>query len=338
MTKRVTIKDIARTAGVTPSTVSCILNDKDLPFKEETVLKVKRIAKELGYSANVLARGLVRGKTNTVAILFVGNTSDPFSSPFLLDLISVICSELDVAGYSILFNTSPKNPTPEALGNYLKDFLQSGRADGLIIIGPPRLSFHEVIRSVDFDTNCILLGRVANMSRLNMVDVDNERVGYMAGKYLLDKGSRRPCVITHDADFQFPIDRRDGFIRACRERAVAFDYGQVVIVDDLGVENLQANLERIHAAGHIDGVYAMNLNAIPLINLYQALANMGLRVPEDVRSICDEERNSQILRFPVPAIRIDSHALGRNAVRMILEKLGGRAGYAQEFIDPDIVE
>ncbi len=57
MKKQVTIKDIAKAAGVTPSTVSCILNKKPLPFKAETVKKVNQIAHEMGYTANVLARG-----------------------------------------------------------------------------------------------------------------------------------------------------------------------------------------------------------------------------------------------------------------------------------------
>ncbi len=337
--KRTTIKDIAVAANVTPATVSSILNNKKLPFRSETVEKIKRLAKEMGYVTNTLARGLVQGRTNTIGIVFIGNTEQPFASPFLLQLISGICGVLNQAQYSVYFAPPPHIMSNEDLVSFLNSIFLSGRVDGCIMIGPHRVEFHSYLSALRYNTPFVLVGRIPNTTRMNMVDVNNESVGHQAIRHLLSRGAQSIACFTTDLLFQFANDRATGVKAALIEAGIHDVEDRVINTGDLSIKQLKdLILDLKKKWGSLDGLYLMNHSYPNLLHLMSALEELGISIPKDIKIIEDEEGNSQMFSPTLSAVKLDSKKIGEESARLMLESLDrGNPGFSQFFVEPEII-
>lgn len=336
MRKQVTIKDIAKAAGVTPSTVSCILNKKPLPFKEETVKKVNRIAREMGYTANVLARGLVKGKTNTIGIVFIGNTDEPFNNSFIFSIVSSACNVLNHMDYNIYFSVSKMFADVSELEDHIHSVFGSGRVDGVIIIGPPLLEYHDSLRNLKYPIPFVLLGRIAGVRKMNMVDVDNEEMGYKAIAHLAERGCRKVGFIAAENSYQFDIDRMAGVRRAIEELGLEHDEAWGMINTDRTFELISKKV--MDLVGVVDGLYIWDNSVMgTIVNM---IMEKRLSIPEDFKLICDEDISlQQISPIKFTMMRIDSKEVGRLAARLIDEKVRGVSEHhTQTFIDPIILQ
>lgn len=120
----VTIKDVARAAGVSPSTVSRALNDSPL-LKDETKARIRRLAIELGYEKNELARGLVKGLSGVVGLVVPDITN-----PFFADIAQGVGEVAHARGYGVVLCSTEGNPDLERSQLQL---LRRKRVDGLLL-------------------------------------------------------------------------------------------------------------------------------------------------------------------------------------------------------------
>ncbi|MDC7235866.1 MAG: LacI family DNA-binding transcriptional regulator [Spirochaetales bacterium] len=334
MAKRVTIKDIAKEVGVTPSTVSCILNNKPLPFKDETVKEVKKVAREMGYTTNVFARGLVKGTTNTIGFLFMGNTEEPFSNPLVFKIVSQALNALNRKDYSIFFSRSMHFDDPKDVEDHVHSTFSSGRVDGVIIIGPPEHQYHDILLKLKYDLPYVLVGRVEGTRRMNMVDVDNEQMGYCAARHLAETGVERIGYIANEiGGYQFQVDRDKGFRQALKDAGK--DVDEELLVQSR-TDSSQSKEEKLIKSmiGKVDALYIWNVSVAQ--TLCQMVLEKKISIPGDFKVIIDEGMkdylNTQI-RFT--SIEIDTKKIGVLAAELIDEKLQkGQDHFSQVFIEP----
>lgn len=264
---RATSLDVARQAGVHQSTVSRALAD-DPRVAAATRERVRAAARELGYTPDAIARGLVARRTALVAVVMAGLTS-PFQ-PYVLDKF---IRELGVAGMRSLVFSAPQ-------GQEVDDILPAAlayRPDALIVTSAT-LSSGRVAECARRGTPVILFNRTLPGSAASAVCCDNEAGGRFVADLLLDAGHRRLAYIAGSANSSTNRDRERGFADRLRERGVT----------ELLREQAAYSYEAGHAAARAllardappDAIFCAS--DIIALGARDAARALGLRVPDDL--------------------------------------------------------
>ena len=169
----VTIKDVARLAGVSPATVSIVLNGKG-KVSEETRKKVEEAAQKLGYRPNIVARSLVRGKTNTILLCAFIKEQEKLSA-FYGELINRLLAAISREGYYLqivvkgeFFNGHPLDKR-EALLNIARNRL----FEGLIILSHWPIHYSEVSDLVKENFPFVIVNQRVEGEGVSYVDIDH---------------------------------------------------------------------------------------------------------------------------------------------------------------------
>jgi len=263
-----TMKDVALEAGVALGTVSKVFND--LPVGESYRLRVEEAARKLGYQVNSYARGLKTNKTYSVALI-LPNITDPFFSA----LAQGIYESLDARQYKMILSLTSSNP--EAEQRCIK-MVQQNKVDGIIGLTykpglevDPKLPYVSIDRYFSPGVPCVAS--------------DNFSGGQMAAEKLLELGCTRPLFLRVGSRVPGESDKRgDGFESVCRQRGVKCD--SLRLNDEDGVSGpFRAFLAQHMEDGKLafDGIFCAT-DALA-IHIRGMLAELGVRVPEDVQLI-----------------------------------------------------
>lgn len=204
--QRVTIKDIAKMAGVSVTTVSRALNDGP-EISAETRARILRLCQETGYRANLLARSLICSRTNVIAVI-TPDISNPFHAAFSLH--AELCAKEH--GYQVTLCSG--RPGDGKIGD-LFDFLVSQQVDGILLLNSNR-GAGDLLRAYAATLPSVLVGECSpeeSGSQINAVSVDNYTGGRMAAEYLYLLGHRRIIYLGHRADSFTHAMRHKGFSR-----------------------------------------------------------------------------------------------------------------------------
>ncbi|MBC7327895.1 LacI family DNA-binding transcriptional regulator [bacterium] len=215
-----TLKDIAREVGTSVAVVSKVLNNSKTTatVTEEMRKRILATAKKLGYRPNVLARGLVKGKTYTIGVLLTYPSPAFLSSFMASQIISGIWDRVRKVGYSIFL----KAPNAKKAGFFPPIEDLRGRVDGVIAIGPVRSDDKEVLKWNDIDIPLVMIGTHPHFKG-NRVDYDNEGGAYLGTKHLLRRGHQRIGLIGIGLETSFMEDRFRGYKRALQEKGISID-------------------------------------------------------------------------------------------------------------------
>ncbi len=272
--KRYTIKDIANIAGVSPRTVSRVLNEEENvhPNTRERVLK---IIEETGYEVNIIARSL-RKKQTGIIIVFVGENSSTYMGDFHNSAIKYIDIEANKVGYRVIVSKSSayKIERDKYDGFYL---LKNGLADGAILFDTqdrdPRIEYL-LSENIPF----VIIGKNPFYKNISYVDLNNVKAGYIGAKYLIEKGHDSIIFFLGKESFTVNHDRAKGFLSACREFGISealVEYG--ITNAKIAYKKTKKLLEKsnIPRAIFISGDERAQ-------GVYYAVYEKSLRIPEDV--------------------------------------------------------
>ncbi|MFA5669623.1 MAG: LacI family DNA-binding transcriptional regulator [Balneolaceae bacterium] len=273
MSKKVTIYEVAKNAGVAISTVSRVLN-KSPNVSEETKIKVDKAIKELSFRPQVSARKLASKEPNMVAIAVPS-----FTTPFFNEVLKGVKDEIKKMDLDIImYNTGSRNPE-EAVHN----FFDRGTADAVIIL------------SIDIDEE---LHKIFQSSRVPLVLVNsvhpsynyfmmNDHLGgYMAGEHLVKKGFERLGMIRSGTQTRASLERERGFKDALKNYKMKVDKDLFVSGDSdkHGGFTEEAGYEAIYKYDSMgkfpDAIFCAN--DTQALGALHALTKLGLKVPEDV--------------------------------------------------------
>ena len=201
----ITIKDVAKRAGVASSTVSCVLNGKD-NVSELTRQKVLGAASELNYVKHGPASELKRKSTQTIGVMV-----HDMSSPYFSDLVPGIESAIKSHGYDLIVCSSMGGEKSTA-----NRYIREKRIDGAIVIAqdiPDELLTEAAAREFPI---VVMDRQLANEHIVNVL-MDDEQGGYLATKYLIDQGHRTIAYINGPFNSDCNLLRYQGFLRALSE-------------------------------------------------------------------------------------------------------------------------
>lgn len=323
-----TMKDIARLAGVSTSTVSHVIN-KSRFVSDEISERVNNAAQQLNYAPSALARSLKMNRTKTIGMLVTTSTN-----PFFGEVVKGVERSCYHQGYNlILCNTEGDNQRMKASINTL---LQK-RVDGLLLmcstLEGERLDVFD--RYPDIPIVVMDWGPILFAS--DKIQDNSLQGGYMAAKHLIECGHKEIGCITgplirHQAQMRY-----EGYKRALAEAGIAINPDWIV-ESDFECEGGYQAFEKLYQRGKLPSALFVS-NDMMAMGVIQAASQRGLRVPDDLSLIGYDDVH--IAKFMTPAlttIHQPKYRLGKAAVDTLLYRLENPDTTAQVVqLEPTLV-
>lgn len=323
----VTIKDIARIAGVSPSTVSRSLNDYP-NISKKTKEKIKKIADELGFEFNEAARSLNKKKTNTIGVIIPQFFDDMRGEIFFANFLGKLIKEAQLKGYHIRIEY-------EIEKNYIRRMIQSRSVDGLLLANP-YISKEDVNFIINKKIPYIFLHYLSENyinSEVNYVRTNQEKGGYLATKYLLEKGRKRILTLSGlSINYEF-IERTRGYKKALKEFGIEDEYIWDIDVTFEAAKNAIKKNKKI--LKDINAIFAQtDLMALGVID---ALNELGMKIPEEISVVGFD--NIQIGTYFKPKLTTVEQPIDKLAkigVKNLIDLMNKNINI-KKFIDPKLV-
>ncbi len=320
--RKMTMAELARLADVDVSTVSRALNDSPL-VKEETKREILRIAEQTGYAVNASARNLRRQSAEAIGIVIPLRpaSGQTISDPFFLEMVGAVSDAAADRGYDLIIS-APKGEEQIAE----RRLLQTGKADGLIIIGQAGRSRRLDALGPLAEKVVVWGGRISD-SAYTLVGSDNLEGGRLAADHLLSRG-RRAILFIGPRDLPEVMLRHEGFIRAHAEHGVIAEPARVLNIEFGSRPAFQSILNLIDAGLHFDAIFAAS--DVLAMSAMMALQARGRSVPGDIAVVgYDNITQSAMAMPPLTTIDQSIEAGGRLMVDLLLRKLAGETVTSQ---------
>lgn len=311
---KITLADIAETAGVSPATVSRVLNG-DPRVATDRVERVNRAIKELGYSPNRAARTLVTGKTGLVAAVIDSNLN-VFSDPFWGQITTGISQALQEANFSALLMVRPLDvDDPSVVAS-----LAPGQVDGAIFF---QLHNDDTVNLLqDMGLPLVVVGRPEASSKLVYVDSDNLGGAVQATEHLIARGCRTVATVAGNQQLSSGRLRLEGYRRALVDADVAFDESLVAYGDWTDESGAAAMGTLLDSRPDIDGVFVAN--DLMALGVMTVLEQRGLKVPDQVAVVgFDNMFAGRLGRQQLTTVEQDVQGLGAKAASMVIQMIDG---------------
>jgi DNA-binding LacI/PurR family transcriptional regulator len=310
--RRVSIKDLARLACVSHSTVSRALRASPV-VNPETAARIQKIAEEVGYRASAVARSLVLGRSSTIGVV-VTNIADPF----VAGVVSGIESMAEERGYSVFLANS--NAEPEREIRVVRSF-EERRVDGIIVTSS-RVGALYLPLIKKMHVPVVLLNNQHPSEFAHSVVIDNVKASLVATEHLLQLGHRRIAYLGDRFGYQSDTERFAGYRRAVEAAGIEFAPELVVHGDGRPEGGQQAVTRLLALDAPPTAVFCYNdMSAVGVMREVHA---RGLRIPADLSVVgFDDLYLSQYLQPPLTTVRQPMHKMGRMAMETLLRIMNG---------------
>lgn|SRR5574344_490298 len=312
MSKKITIKDIAKEAGVSPALVSFAMSNaqcsgsRHYSVNEETARRILEIAEKHNFKPNIAARNLRLKRSHTIGVIL----SD-ISNSFFSNIARHIEDEANSAGYLALFGSTDEKPEKF---KSLVDLMIDRDVDGIIAV--PCLGCEDTlvrIRKSEFPT--VLIDRW--YEDFPRVILDNRLASSMAVSHLLAKGHRRIEMFSYDMRIPNIKQRETGYIGAMMENGL----GDYVNLNYVNYDSLQEDINRIMSSIDFSKVDAaiFAANSIALAGLYY-FSGVGISVPGDVDVVTYDENDAfKLMSSQITYIRQPIDEFAARSFEMIVD-------------------
>lgn len=305
-----TIKDVAKLAGVSITTVSHVINETRY-VSDELKGKVFRAMKDLDYRPNTLARGLRSGKTKTIGLII-----PDISNPYFAEFSRKIEDRGFEHGYNVILCNSDENPEKEIL--YI-DVLFSKQVDGLIIFSTGNNSFSQ-LNLIEHDIPIVVTDREPRGFNSDVVLIDNFKGGYSATNYLISLGHRRIGCISGPSLIRPSAQRVEGYLKALEEVDIQIDEN-IIRLGDFRVEGGEKEMSFLmDVSDPPTAVFVCN--DVMALGAMRAIQRKGKRVPEDVSIVGFD--NIPVSRLVYPQLTTISQPIqemAELAVELLIDKI-----------------
>lgn len=313
--RRYQMVDIARLAGVSISTVSRALSDHPL-IKPETRERIQELARSLNYQVNAGAANLRKKDTQTIGVVFLGDSLQNISDPFILSLIGHIADQLDTRGLRLLLQRAA-SPDHRSIAQ----LYDSGQVSGLLIIG--QAQHHEELNQLSLRRiPMVVWGANLPTGHYCTVGGDNELGGYLATEHLLAQGCRHIAFL---GDVRHPeIDQRHrGHLRALNKMGLQANPSLYVPIL-FGDKQLHATIRTwIQRGIPFDAVFATS--DVAALTIVSALREAGRNVPQDVKVVgYDDIQIASLLHPSLSTIRQPTLQAAQAMVARLVDQMDER--------------
>lgn len=313
-----TIRDVARLAQVSPTTVSRVLNGR-LIVRQETEERVWAAVTALGYQPDGSARALVTGKTAAIGVI-VRDICDPFFAPIVQGVTSIAHAH-DYSAFLCNLSADPQRA-------FYLGLVHGKRVDG-VIVATSHIPDEQVDLMRKEGVPLVLVNR--RMEGVPSICTDNERGGYQVTRHLIELGHRRIAYLGAPPYVQSGVGRRLGYERALGERDLAPDPAWVVVEENNADGGYRAALTILSQSERPTAFFAYD--DVMAIGALRAVQERGLRVPADVAVAGYDDIPLAAHVFPpLTTVRQAMQTMGTRAMEMLIALMRG-----EELAEPEVV-
>lgn len=313
--KKITIRDVARHAGVSIAAVSYVLNNKAHKVSEETVALIHESIKELNYIPSISARGLVNNTSQLIAVIIPQTEEHKqlvFQNPFYSEMISNIEATVRNDGYHIILAGVEK-------GKSYLDISISRNLDGAIIIGIYPEALYEECKQANIPI--VLVDSYIHDQYFANVGIDDELGGYMATKHLIDHGHTHIAITTGSIRRDGVVEKRFlGYKRALAEADIPYR-SEYVFGESVSFEHGH-DTGCLIAKDYPDVTAVFATADVMAFGLMRGLMENGMSVPDDISVIGFDDISWAHMFFP-PLTTVRQHIAnkGQLAATLLLEQI-----------------
>jgi LacI family transcriptional regulator len=329
---RVTLRDVARTAGVHPGTASRALNEQTRSLvNAETAERVLAAAEALGYHPNPIARGLKTRRSYTIGVL-IPDILNPLFPP----IIRGIEDRLDQAGYTSVIANTENDPERERI-----DFraMRARQVDGFITATARR--DHALLDEiVALGVPVVLVNRRLDDGALGSATADDRAGIKLAVDHLAELGHRRIAFIGGPTSLSTGLQRCEGFKAVMREHGLKAEPKLTVVGESFTMPEGQRLCRHLLGGGKPFTAIVAG-NDLMALGCYDALGEHGRVCPDDVSVVgYNDMPFSDHFNPPLTTIRIPHYELGVAAADLLLAQLDGSPdvdGHGHVVLEPSLV-
>ncbi|HLG76012.1 MAG TPA: LacI family DNA-binding transcriptional regulator [Ktedonobacteraceae bacterium] len=304
----VTIRDVAREAGVSTATVSRVVNGTGRVSPEKQA-RVVQVMGRLGYVMNQQARSLAGGKSQVIGLL-----AAEISHPFVGEVIKGIEDELAALQFDLLLYTTHRQKMRESL--YVAT-LTRGLADGLLLIVPRNIdSYVETLQQQRFPH--VVIANQASNGASNVVTTQYYQGVYDAISYLIRLGHRRIGFVMGIQELPNAHDQLAAYRQALRDHDIEPEESLIVCGEYIQHVGFKAARTLLALPTPPTAIFAAN--DLSAFGAMEAARSCGLRIPEDLSIMgCDDLPEAAHAYPPLTSMRYGIDEIGRLATRLLLE-------------------
>ncbi len=312
----VTLQDIARAADVSVSTVSRVLSNSKHPLNDETRQRILQIARQMGYTPNLLARSLRKERSFSIGIVV-----DNIDSIFAPQIIRGIQDSLKPAGYTCLIINSDWDRTQEEAS--VRELL-SRSADGLIFVDT---WLHPAnVPAENIAVPCLFVNRIFNSG--NSIGPDDRYGARLAAEHLTQLGHHRIAFINGPDGWDASRFRLLGYQDVVQARGLVVNPEYLEVGDWDIPSGYQATMRLLALPERPSAIFVAN-DVMALGAIY-ALQAAGLRIPDDIALVgYDDQDFSSFCNPTLTTVTLPAYEMGSKAAEVLLRQLDEGADAAQ---------
>lgn len=312
---QITIKDIARALGVSPSTVSRALKDNP-DISQETRDAIHKYAREHNYQPNVLALNLRTSRSNTIGVIVPQLVHHFFSC--VLSGIEKLAAE---AGYNILVAQSEEKYENEV--RIVHSFLAARVCGVIASLAKDTSQYDHYQKLLDNNIPIVFYDRICTGIQTERVVVDDYAGSFAAVEYMIQTGCKRIYFYSAAPHLEISKNRRNGYLDAMKKYKIPVDESMIKLCDNRE-QAIAITPDLLETKNHPDGFFAINDETASGI-LYSCKL-VGLKVPEEV-SICGFTDGAIAQSTDPKLTTVEQHGeeVGKSAIHLLVDKIEGKA-------------
>lgn len=310
----VSIKDVAKKAGVSISTVSKALNDKS-SVSSSTIERIKQTAEDMGYVPNSRARVFATKETKQIVFIADIPKDTAFYNPHVFEIIMGLQHSVSKSGYSLIVESVEKK---EAL-EYISSLYKKNMADALVVHAS---IITKRLESLIVKSNLphLIIGQPDYQSTLSWIDTDNTLSGAIAIRHLLKKDYYPVAFVGGKADDMISLHRFEGAERELKQNNLSFEEQYVLSTSSTIVSGMNAAKKILKMEKPPRSVLCAN--SVIAFGMMQELRNQNIRVPKDIAVMTfDRYPFSDFTEPRVTSVDMNMYEIGEEAGSILIKNL-----------------
>lgn len=326
--KRLTLRDLAKHAEVSPATVSLVLRKSPL-VADGTRQRVLESMRALGYVYNRGAASLRTQRTHTVGVAI-----NELVNPYFSELTAAIERALTKVGRTVFLSNSDEDPARQ---DQFIETMREYNADGLIVCPAAGSDPSALRRLRDYGVPCVLISRNLPGSGLDYAGNDHRRGMFLATEHLISLGHRRIAMIGGNDRTSTGMERREGYQQALK--AYGIDTDPTLLVPSKVTRSDAADAIKTLIGRRRPPTACVCFNDVLAFGVMLGLRQLGLEAGRDFAVVgCDDLVEAALWTPALTTVRIQHRAMGEAAAQLLLDRIGDLAAPRREVVlQPELV-
>ncbi|MDQ0230782.1 LacI family DNA-binding transcriptional regulator [Metabacillus malikii] len=326
-----TIKDIAKMAGVSPGTVSKIINNYS-GISEKTKRKVLDIIGETGYQPTFSAKSLATKKSNLIGLIYAGKVNVEITHPFFNEVVTTFKKTIGKLGYDIIMFSNEQFYQDN--GSYIAR-CNHFHVDGCLIIAGDNVE--DAIYELDeSEIPCMGIDLKLKGPNSSFVMTENYALSSKVIQHFYLHSIRDIAFIGGRKDSSITIYREQGYIQAMQQLGLEIRDEWIQHGDYFEESGYEAMKRILDTKMYPKAVFAVS--DMMAFGAIRAIKDSGMRVPEDIRVIgCDDIEACRFSSPQLSTIQQDKDRLGKLAANMLNDLISGNSQLSPVFVDSELI-